>query len=276
MPDVYCIDTWNLSSVQNGPFHHYTSSVTLIPHVNAFVFTHFMCSDLLFVFSYVFTQFQWISINSHTVIFWKMARLCGAPPTQLIHLFMHSQGFLNEKTTNPVCHCFFFFFVLTYAVLYLNCRGLNDPFTSSYYRKKYYVSGKQVRTCSLLYSKDVNCANVSSVYHNLRSFKRDLVFFNRGWEPEPAGPPDWCCICPPPALALKTERSNTADRSVLTAPWAESWWQAVTGSLGCGGGGSSCLSSLLRLSQVLVQACGWIPTIWLRSLPSLDWLCFVL
>lgn len=128
MPDVYCIDTWNLSSVQNGPFHHYTSSVTLIPHVNAFVFTHFMCSDLLFVFSYVFTQFQWISINSHTVIFWKMARLCGAPPTQLIHLFMHSQGFLNEKTTNPVCHCFFFFFCVNLCSIIPKLQGSKWPF----------------------------------------------------------------------------------------------------------------------------------------------------
>lgn len=42
-----------------------------------------------------------------------------------------------------------------------------------------------------------------------------------------------CWISPPVPLTLITERSNTADLLVLKAPWAESWWLAVSASLFC-------------------------------------------
>lgn len=45
--------------------------------------------------------------------------------------------------------------------------------------------------------------------------------------------------------------------------------------LGCGGGRGGWLGLAERLSQVLVQGCGKIPTILSQSLPSLDRLCDV-
>lgn len=89
----------------------------------------------------------------------------------------------------------------------------------------------------------------------------------------------------PGSSVVRTKWSNTTDCSVLplcyeqraitVSQWFSplqrslNWW-AVEGA-GRAGSGSQWIAE--RLSHVLIQASGQIPTVWSGSFQSLDWLC---
>lgn len=113
-------------------------------------------------------------------------------------------------------------------VIYANVPGLNRQNTNLTVEKN--INRFIILIISVL---ENNINSPYQLYHNLKIFQYEYIkkkYWNifLFWNHNYIG---GCSIGPPLALRLRAERSNTPDCSLLSTPWAESWWMSDCQSL---------------------------------------------